>query len=102
MKYMKLDQKGNAMAEYIWIDAFGGVRSKSKVGKSHGVLARIPNIPWREIVVILTLGHADFATELFRSDSAQIFPQVGGDSAGLFAHCILSCAEDIPDAFNKG
>lgn len=31
MKYMKLDQKGNAMAEYIWIDANGHVRSKSKV-----------------------------------------------------------------------
>ncbi|KAI2467384.1 glutamine synthetase [Annulohypoxylon bovei var. microspora] len=30
MKYMKLDQKGNAMAEYIWIDAHGHVRSKSK------------------------------------------------------------------------
>jgi hypothetical protein len=33
MKYMKLDQKGSAMAEYIWIDATGGVRSKSKVCK---------------------------------------------------------------------
>jgi hypothetical protein len=31
MKYMKLDQKGTAMAEYIWIDSTGGVRSKSKV-----------------------------------------------------------------------
>ncbi|RYP53759.1 hypothetical protein DL768_001359 [Monosporascus sp. mg162] len=30
MKYMKLDQKGSAMAEYVWIDAVGGVRSKSK------------------------------------------------------------------------
>lgn len=28
---MRLDQKGNAMAEYIWIDANGHVRSKSKV-----------------------------------------------------------------------
>ncbi|EPQ62634.1 Bgt-4740 [Blumeria graminis f. sp. tritici] len=27
---MGLDQKGSAMAEYIWIDAVGGVRSKSK------------------------------------------------------------------------
>ena len=31
LKYMKLDQKGSAMAEYIWIDSTGGVRSKSKV-----------------------------------------------------------------------
>jgi len=30
LKYMALDQKGNAMAEYIWIDANGGVRTKSK------------------------------------------------------------------------
>jgi glutamine synthetase len=30
LKYMSLDQKGSAMAEYIWIDAHGGVRSKSK------------------------------------------------------------------------
>ncbi|KAI0472736.1 glutamine synthetase [Xylariaceae sp. FL0804] len=30
MKYMSLDQKGNAMAEYIWIDSEGNVRSKSK------------------------------------------------------------------------
>src|SRR5690349_14603852 len=31
LKYMRLDQKGTAMAEYIWIDSYGGVRSKSKV-----------------------------------------------------------------------
>jgi len=30
LKYMSLDQKGSAMAEYIWIDSTGGVRSKSK------------------------------------------------------------------------
>jgi glutamine synthetase len=30
LKYMSLDQKGSAMAEYIWIDSLGGVRSKSK------------------------------------------------------------------------
>ncbi|RYC66151.1 hypothetical protein CHU98_g59 [Xylaria longipes] len=30
LKYMRLDQKGNAMAEYIWIDAEGHVRSKNK------------------------------------------------------------------------
>lgn len=31
MKYMRLDQKGSIMAEYIWIDAFGATRSKSRV-----------------------------------------------------------------------
>ncbi|RFU31880.1 hypothetical protein B7463_g4479, partial [Scytalidium lignicola] len=30
LKYMSLDQKGTGMAEYIWIDSTGGVRSKSK------------------------------------------------------------------------
>ena len=31
MKYMKLDQKGQIMAEYIWIDGSNGMRSKTKV-----------------------------------------------------------------------
>lgn len=31
MKYMSLDQRGKVMAEYVWIDAVGGVRSKTKV-----------------------------------------------------------------------
>jgi hypothetical protein len=30
-KYLKLDQKGSIMAEYIWIDGSNGVRSKTKV-----------------------------------------------------------------------
>ena len=29
-KYMNLDQKGNIIAEYIWIDAFGATRSKAR------------------------------------------------------------------------
>lgn len=33
MKYMKLDQKGSAMAEYVWIDSTGETRSKSRVSK---------------------------------------------------------------------
>lgn len=32
-KYMALDQKGSIMAEYIWIDAEGNTRSKSRVGR---------------------------------------------------------------------
>jgi len=30
-KYLKLSQRGNIIAEYVWIDASGGIRSKSKV-----------------------------------------------------------------------
>jgi len=30
-KYMKLDQKGKALAEYIWIDGNNGLRNKTKV-----------------------------------------------------------------------
>lgn len=30
-KYLKLDQKGKIMAEYVWIDAAGETRSKSRV-----------------------------------------------------------------------
>ncbi|KAI9671969.1 MAG: glutamate--ammonia ligase [Caeruleum heppii] len=33
MKFMKLDQKGSVMAEYIWIDANNHVRSKTKTLK---------------------------------------------------------------------
>lgn len=31
-KYMKLDQKGKVLAEYIWIDGSNGLRNKTKVG----------------------------------------------------------------------
>lgn len=31
MKYMSLSQHGRVQAEYIWIDAVGGCRSKTKV-----------------------------------------------------------------------
>jgi hypothetical protein len=30
-KYRKLDQKGTVIAEYVWIDANNGIRSKCKV-----------------------------------------------------------------------
>jgi len=30
-KYLRLDQKGQIMVEYVWVDAEGGVRSKSRV-----------------------------------------------------------------------
>lgn len=30
-KYMKLDQKGKVLAEYVWIDGSNGMRNKTKV-----------------------------------------------------------------------
>lgn len=30
-KFLKLDQKGQVIAEYVWIDSSSGVRSKCKV-----------------------------------------------------------------------
>jgi len=33
-KYMKLDQKGCVLAEYIWIDGTNGLRNKTKVSSS--------------------------------------------------------------------
>lgn len=30
-KYMKLEQKGKVLAEYIWIDGTNGLRNKTKV-----------------------------------------------------------------------
>ena len=35
MKYMNLDQRGKVQAEYVWIDAHGGCRSKTKVCLYH-------------------------------------------------------------------
>jgi hypothetical protein len=52
MKYMKLDQKGSAMAEYIWIDSTGGVRSKSKVSE----IILYPH-PWRGVGSHLSCKH---------------------------------------------
>jgi len=33
-KYMKLEQKGKVLAEYIWIDGSNGLRNKTKVSIS--------------------------------------------------------------------
>ncbi|KAM9880667.1 hypothetical protein VDGD_21714 [Verticillium dahliae] len=33
MKYLRLDQKGSIIAEYIWIDADGETRSKARVSR---------------------------------------------------------------------
>lgn len=44
MKYMSLDQRGQVQAEYIWIDAVGGTRSKTKVS-SHPHIRTSFSIP---------------------------------------------------------
>ena len=33
-KYLNLPQRGQVIAEYVWIDATGGTRSKCKVSRS--------------------------------------------------------------------
>lgn len=38
-KYLALDQKGSIMAEYVWIDSEGGVRSKSRTLKGQDAYA---------------------------------------------------------------
>ena len=42
MKYMSLDQRGHVQAEYIWIDAVGGTRSKTKVSAASASNSQIP------------------------------------------------------------
>lgn len=36
-KYLQLDQKGAVIAEYVWIDASGGTRSKCKVSHAQSI-----------------------------------------------------------------
>lgn len=45
-KYLKLDQKGKIMAEYVWIDAAGEVRSKSRVSFYVPLNPPDPRTPW--------------------------------------------------------
>jgi len=44
-KYTNLDQKGNIIAEYIWIDAFGATRSKARVSQSPTNPPKAAHIP---------------------------------------------------------
>lgn len=41
-KYLKLEQKGSLIAEYVWIDAIGETRSKSRVSCPPGHASRSP------------------------------------------------------------
>ena len=45
---MKLDQKGHIIAEYIWIDAHGATRSKSRVS----IPVPLPDLHLSELVAI--------------------------------------------------
>jgi hypothetical protein len=49
---MALDQKGNIMAEYIWIDVEGGLRSKSRVRMMP--LVDLPPAQWKATFVFFT------------------------------------------------
>ncbi|PNP57496.1 hypothetical protein THARTR1_02494 [Trichoderma harzianum] len=48
-KYLKLDQKGKIMAEYVWIDSTGETRSKSRLhcafASSGNMHAKPPTCP---------------------------------------------------------
>jgi glutamine synthetase len=44
-KYLQLDQKGKIMAEYVWIDADGGTRSKSRTLDAKDVAYTPENLP---------------------------------------------------------
>ena len=46
-KYMKLDQKGSAMAEYVWIDGSNGLRSKTKVSCTRKMPPQLATLPSR-------------------------------------------------------
>lgn len=62
-KYTNLDQKGNIIAEYIWIDAFGATRSKARVSQS-------PTTP-------KTPSHTHPATSGSRHICGQLRPAIG-------------------------
>ncbi|MCJ1325289.1 glutamate--ammonia ligase [Thelotrema lepadinum] len=42
-KYMRLDQKGSMMAEYVWIDGSNGLRSKTKT--LNKVISKVEELP---------------------------------------------------------
>ena len=43
IKYLKLDQKGKCLAEYVWIDGHNGLRSKIKVRSKLFFHPLVPN-----------------------------------------------------------
>ena len=45
MKYMRLDQRGSILAEYVWIDGSNGVRCKTKVSILHFVDCNLSPTP---------------------------------------------------------
>lgn len=51
MKYMALDQRGRIQAEYIWIDAVGGTRSKTKVRTLVGFDFRMSWWGWLAVLI---------------------------------------------------
>lgn len=55
-KYMKLEQKGKVLAEYIWIDGTNGLRNKTKVSNIHVTMCW-----WLQCFSILgSVSHEDY------------------------------------------
>ena len=65
-KYLKLDQKGQVIAEYVWIDSTGETRSKSRVSCFHDTSATIatnatvavPDLSRMQQLALVRLCHA--------------------------------------------
>ena len=94
MKYMKLDQKGSVLAEYVWIDGTNGLRSKTKVRSQacliriHGTSTLYKLYPWRNFLAGIVMGEALIVLH--------------ADKPATFSHAgLLGCALADSNAWNR-
>ncbi|KAI9651531.1 MAG: glutamate--ammonia ligase, partial [Alyxoria varia] len=96
-KYLKLDQKGKVIAEYVWIDSSNGTRSKCKT---------LPKKP----TSVKDLPEWNFdgsSTEQAPGDNSDVYlrpvamfpdPFRGGDNVLVMAECYMS--DGKPNQYN--